>query len=133
MVSGFQCQCHGFFNGLINDKVVSSYQLFEAGINRDGWFTNEDLVNQIKELGPLIKKIHPDCDIVIAFDNSMTHHKKAPNGLDVPSTLPLKDNGKNAPLMRDTTFIHAVTNEEMIQTMTTAQKGQKGIRYRSTI
>jgi hypothetical protein len=42
MISGFVCKCHGFMiNG--NQK---SYKLFEAGNNRDGWFTNDDLVQK---------------------------------------------------------------------------------------
>ena len=32
---------------------------------------------------PLIERLHIDCEIIIAFDNSMTHHAKVPNGLDV--------------------------------------------------
>ena len=127
VVSGFQCECHGFFSGDINGEEVNSYKTFEAGTHRDGWFTNDDLVAQTKCLAPVIKNLHPDCDIVIAFDNSMTHHKRAPDGLDVHSKLPLKDNGKNAPVMRNTKFIHPTTGEEIAQTMATSQGGQKGI------
>jgi hypothetical protein len=31
----------------------------------------------------LIRDLHPNCEIVIAFDNSMTPHAKVPIGLDV--------------------------------------------------
>jgi hypothetical protein len=86
MVSGFICDCHGFFS----DDDHKSYHLFEAGKNREGWFTNKDLVEQFNELTPLIRSLHPECDIVIAFDNSMTHHAKVPDGLDV-SKLKLSD------------------------------------------
>ena len=55
---------------------MRSFQFFEADTARDGWFTNADLVAQFEVLTPLIKKMHPGCDIVIAFDNSMTHHAK---------------------------------------------------------
>ena len=70
MVSGFCCDCHGFFS----QGEIKSFQLFEAGKNRDGWFTNKDLVEQFENLVPTIKSLHSDCDLVIAFDNSMTHH-----------------------------------------------------------
>ena len=33
MVSGFCCDCHGFFS----DGVNHSIKLFEAGKNREGW------------------------------------------------------------------------------------------------
>ena len=72
MISGFCCDCHGFFN----NGLQKSYSTFEAGKNREGWFTNNDLVNQFNALIPLIKDLHQDCEIVIAFDNSMTHHAK---------------------------------------------------------
>jgi hypothetical protein len=36
----------------------------------------------------LIRSLHPDCDILIAFDNSMTHHAKVPDGLDVTKLKP---------------------------------------------
>ena len=94
LISGFQCECHGFFSGFIDGKEVKSYQTFEAGVHRDGWFTNDHLVAQIKELSPVIRDIHPGCDIVIAYDNSMTHHERAPDGLEAHDKLPLKDNGK---------------------------------------
>jgi transposase len=79
MVSGFICDCHGFFY----DTTACSFSTFEAGKNREGWFTNTHLVKQFDDLIPLIKELHPHCDIVIGFDNSMTHHAKVPNGLDV--------------------------------------------------
>lgn len=72
MISGFCCDCHGFFR----DSLRKSYSTFEAGKNREGWFTNNDLVNQFNALIPLIKELHQNCEIVIAFDNSMTHHAK---------------------------------------------------------
>jgi hypothetical protein len=55
---------------------VISYNLFEAGIAREGWFTNKHLVVQFTLIIPLIKELHNDCDILVAFDNSMTHHAK---------------------------------------------------------
>ena len=58
-----------------------------------------DLVKFLIKIAPLIRSKHPDMDIVLAFDNSMSHHKKAPNALDA-TALPLKDGGKNARRMR---------------------------------
>jgi len=31
---------------------------------------------------PLFEELHPDCELLIAFDNSQNHHKRAPDGLD---------------------------------------------------
>jgi len=93
MVSGFVCECHGF----MKDESGQSYQFFEAGKNREGWFTNADLVLQLQKCDSLFKNLHPDCDIVIAFDNSMTHHAKEPGGLD-SDALNLSDGGASVPL-----------------------------------
>ena len=72
MVSGFGCECHGFFSR----GDLKSYTFFEASVAREGWFTNKDLVAQFDLIVPLIKELHDDCDILVAFDNSMTHHAK---------------------------------------------------------
>ena len=88
---------------MIDGVEIHSYQIFYAGSNRDGWFTNADLVKQLKQCAPLFKKYHPEADMecYLLFDNSMTHRKKAPDGLDA-SRLNLKDGGKERPeKMRD--------------------------------
>eukprot|EP00603_Paraphysomonas_imperforata_P010625 CAMPEP_0114466844 /NCGR_PEP_ID=MMETSP0104-20121206/9295_1 /TAXON_ID=37642 ORGANISM="Paraphysomonas imperforata, Strain PA2" /NCGR_SAMPLE_ID=MMETSP0104 /ASSEMBLY_ACC=CAM_ASM_000202 /LENGTH=484 /DNA_ID=CAMNT_0001640249 /DNA_START=299 /DNA_END=1753 /DNA_ORIENTATION=- len=79
MISGFVCDCHGFMScsrtwdsGIYEKRV--SYKLFKAGTNREGWFGCADVVKQVKDCAELFRELHPDCDLVIAFDNSMTHH-----------------------------------------------------------
>lgn len=108
MVSGFTCECHGFCAD--KDTNLRSYKLFEAGKNREGWFTNDDLVAQCQQCFPLFEKIHPNCDLVFGFDNSMSHHKRAPDGLDA-SLMILADNGKNVPMMKGTKYIDVDGNE----------------------
>jgi hypothetical protein len=74
------------------------------GSNRDGWFTNEDLVKQFENCVDFFKELHPNQDLVIAFDNSMTHRAKAPDGLDA-SAMNLKDGGKHTRATRNGWFI----------------------------
>ena len=74
----------------------------------------------------MIKMLLADKRLVFAFDNSMTHHKRAPDGLDA-TLLPLKDGGKNAPLMRATSFVNSATGEEIIQQMQDHRGVQKGL------
>jgi hypothetical protein len=52
----------------------------------------------------VLRLYHPDCELVVAFDNSMTHRARAPDGLDA-SRLNEGDGGKNVPLMRNRFFI----------------------------
>ncbi len=103
MLSGFVCDCHGFMCDDVNRQ--QSYVQFKAGSNRDGWFNNDDLVKQLQGCFTLFERLHPDAQLLFAFDNSMSHHKRAPDGLDA-SLLPLKDNGKNAPKMKETEFMN---------------------------
>ena len=70
---------------------------------RDGNWTNEKQAQQLERCIPLFKKVHPDCDLLFAFDNSQNHHARAPDAL-VASRVNLNDGGKNAPIMRDTRF-----------------------------
>ena len=45
--------------------------VFLAGKNREGWFTNDDLVAQLEKVMPLIEKLHQNKQLVFAFDNSI--------------------------------------------------------------
>lgn len=67
--------------------------IYNIGKNRDGWFTNKDLIEQFNDLKQLFQDVHEGKDIIIAFDNSMTHRKKAPDGLDI-TALNKSDGGK---------------------------------------
>ncbi len=112
MVSAFMCSCHGIMK--MND--LKSYRTFEAGSNREGWFCNDNLIKQLREILYVIEALHENCDLLFAFDNSMSHHKAPPDGLDAKS-LTLNDNGKNIPdNMRDGTYINE-HNEEIRQPM----------------
>jgi transposase len=82
---------------------ICSYQFFLAGTNRDGWFTNANLIEQIDSIIYMIKALHPNKELVFAFDNSMTHRAKPPDALDAWSRN-LSDGGKNAKDMRNGWF-----------------------------
>ena len=146
MTSGFMCPCHGFMvddsvgmavDGEVGDNAdvdeeathgIKSFQQFKAGKNREGWFTNDDLVKQLKLAMPLFRKLHPDKHLIFAFDNSMTHRAALPNGLDARK-LNLSDGGANVPKLRPTSFKNAqgVTVDQPMQTAAGVQKGVKTI------
>ena len=132
MVSGFQCFCHGFMSTEIEGNILRSYQIFYAGSNRDGWFTNEDLVEQLHRTAPLFRELHPEATIecYLFFDNSMTHRKKAPDGLDA-DRLNLKDGGKKraGPDMRNGWYYKEIDGEmvKISQSMYREDGQQKGM------
>ena len=100
------------------------------------WFGGKDVVQQLKECAPLFHHLHPNCIIRPAFDCSMTHLSKAPDGLDVTNLL-RSNGGKNTPVLRKTKFTNAVGDvvEQCMQTEDGTQKGtlailqERGVLY----
>ena len=103
----------------------TSFKLFEAGKNREGWFTNEDLIAQFQDFAEGFKHFHPSQDLYFAFDNSMTHRAKSQDGLDV-TKLNLSDGGKNVPLLRAGWYMK--DGQRFVQNMQTEAGVQKGLR-----
>ena len=98
MVSGFMCECHGF----ITRNGVSTFKIIEPGKNKkDGYWTNANLVDQLKDVMPLFEDEpdHADCELVFQFDNSQNHHAREPTALTV-SDMILSDGGKNASVIK---------------------------------
>ena len=120
IVSSFCCQCHGF----MSLQTGKSYQLFKAGTGREGWFTNQHLVDQFNSYLPVLRHFHPNCDLVVAFDNSMTHRARAPDGLDA-SRLNKGDGGESVPLMRNGFFLDSeeIRHEQVMQNEKDEQLG----------
>ncbi len=53
----------------------------KSGKNADGYWINDDLVQQLKDVIPLFKKVHPNAELWFMFDNSSNHHARNPNAL----------------------------------------------------
>jgi hypothetical protein len=108
MVSEFQCPCHGTMR--YNGQIART--LFYAGVNRDGYWRHEDLVQQLKEQAlPIFKALHPDCKGLFIFDQSSNHTAYAADAL-VAARMPLHPKKyrlykgeKPKYHFRDTTFI----------------------------
>ena len=62
------------------------------GANRDGYFTNEQLALQTVQMLEIF--LHPNCEALVAFDNSANHHAMAFNA-SVANRLNLNDLGRN--------------------------------------
>jgi len=55
--------------------------LFKAGTNRDGYFTNEEILEQATHAMDILKKYFPYNQHILVYDNAQTHLKHAPDGL----------------------------------------------------
>ncbi len=66
------------------------------GSNRDGWWTNQDLIKQVADRAiPIFEKTHPGKVALFMFDNSSNHNAYANDAL-VVSRMNLKDGGKQS-------------------------------------
>ena len=95
--SGFSCQCHDFHGG-------TSSHIMKPGKNRDGYWTNAMLVEQLERVIPIFEAAHPGKTLLFAFDNSQNHHAKNPRALTT-AHLNLSDGGASDKFfLRDTVY-----------------------------
>ena len=59
----------------------SARVLFWPGVNRDGYFTNEDILRQVDHAMDILQKHYPNDDHVFIFDNTTIHMKRPPGSL----------------------------------------------------
>lgn len=132
MVSAFLCECHGLLR-LSEDQMDhhpvemhDSTQIIRPGSNNEGYWTNENLVNQTKKAMSIFKILHPNCDPLFVFDNSANHHASAADAL-VASRLNVSDGGKNRQvIMREGWFMNE--NGEIVGQDFNANGQQKGLK-----
>jgi hypothetical protein len=131
MVSGFLCPCHGLLRlsdeeaSENPDGVFDCTKIIHPGANKDGYFNNEDLAHQTKQMLKIFEILHPGCLALVAFDNSSNHHAMAHDAL-VANRLNLSDGGKNVKLMRSGWYM-GPNGERCVQPMQINGK-QKGVR-----
>lgn len=131
MVSAFLCQCHGLLRlpsdlAELNPEISpDSTVIIHPGVNKDGYFTNDDLAEQTKKMLKIFGVLHPGCTALVAYDNSSNHHAMAKDAL-VANRLNLKDGGKNVHRTRDGWFLDSA-GIRIVQSMTSTVGIQKGI------
>lgn len=63
------------------DGSETAWVLFKAGKNRNGYFTNDDILNQANNAMDILAKHFPNENHVLVFDNATTHAKRADGAL----------------------------------------------------
>ncbi|KAG9224502.1 hypothetical protein CCMSSC00406_0002347 [Pleurotus cornucopiae] len=79
MVADFVSADYGFLRS--PDGTESSRVLFKAGKNREGYFTNEDILAHAKKAMDILTQHYPNEEHILVFDNATTHLKRADDAL----------------------------------------------------
>jgi hypothetical protein len=79
MVADFVSADYGWLSS--PDGKEHAQVLFKAGKNREGYFTNEDILAQAEKAMDILQKHYPNEDHVLVFDNAKTHLKRADDAL----------------------------------------------------
>lgn len=88
-------------NVWVDKEPNRSRVIFFAGKNRQGWWCNDDLVQQLaNKVIPIFEALHPNARSLFIFDISSNHHAVAPDGLKA-NEITLRDGGKNIPDFKD--------------------------------
>ena len=63
------------------DKSEMARVLFRAGKNREGYFTNDDILNHSTKAMDILTKYYPNEKHILVFDNATTHTKRSDTAL----------------------------------------------------
>jgi hypothetical protein len=79
MVADFVSADYGFLAS--KDGTDCSRVIFKAGKNRDGYFTNEEIIAHVSHAMDILERDYADEDHVFIFDNATTHLKRPEDAL----------------------------------------------------
>lgn len=79
MVAHFVSADYGYLQS--PDGTETARVLFKAGKGRDGYYTNERIIQHAEKAIQILQKYYPNDDHVLIFDNATTHVKRADNAL----------------------------------------------------
>ncbi|KAJ7785137.1 hypothetical protein DFH07DRAFT_3854, partial [Mycena maculata] len=79
MVADFVSADYGWLRS--KDGLESARVIFRPGKNRDGYFTNEEILAQLAKAMDILERDYPDEDHVFVFDNATTHLKRAEDAI----------------------------------------------------
>ncbi|KAJ3777374.1 hypothetical protein FB446DRAFT_762401 [Lentinula raphanica] len=95
------------------DGLESAQRIFRPGKNRDGYFTNADVLSQAEAAAAIVKKHWPDYEHVFIFDNATTHRKRADDALSARN-MPKNPSKSNSNFMFETIVLHPVTKKPLV-------------------
>lgn len=81
--------------GFLEDGTRTARRLLKPGKNRDGYFTNNNILEQFREMVSIAKSKYPDDHHIFVYDNATTHLKcpeNAPSARHMPKFTPKPGN-----------------------------------------
>jgi len=87
MVADFVSADYGWLRS--PDGKESARVLLRPGARRDGYFTNDDIVEQATKAMDVLKKYYPNDDHVLVYDNATTHLKRSRDSISA-RRMPMK-------------------------------------------
>jgi hypothetical protein len=81
MVADFVSADYGWLHSPDNTKEARVF--FKAGKNREGYFTNEDILNQTTVAMDILTEFYPNEEHKFVFDNATTHTARSDMALSV--------------------------------------------------
>lgn len=79
MVADFVSADYGFLSSA--EGAESTHIEIKPGKNRDGYFSNDDLLVQVQHAIDLVRKLYPNDNHAFIFDNARSHSKRAEDAL----------------------------------------------------
>lgn len=79
MAADFVSADYGWLHS--KDGLKSARVIFRPGKNRDGYFTNDDILKQVASAMDILERDYPDDTHVFVFDNATTHLKRAEDAI----------------------------------------------------
>jgi len=69
------------FGWMKTPEGLDARRVLRPGANRDGYFTNSEILEQAEAAAALVQSSYPDFDHVFIYDNATTHKKRADDAL----------------------------------------------------
>ncbi|TFK20849.1 hypothetical protein FA15DRAFT_682357 [Coprinopsis marcescibilis] len=99
MIADFVSADFGFLTSLNGHKTAR--QLIKPGKNRDGYFTNDNIIAQANCAIDILNESYPDFEHVLVYDNATTHQKRPDNAISARK-MPKNRNAKWGVVVTDT-------------------------------
>jgi transposase len=79
MIADFVSAKFGFLQG--KDGICSARRVMFPGVNKDGYFNNEDILAQARDAMDILSTDYPEYEHILIYDNATTHSKRAEDAL----------------------------------------------------